>query len=252
MNEQKPKATRRHALRAALVVLTAGGLLLMIVNALYPGARSLPEPHGDDIAARKAAFFEFLVPIVRQHNGRIREERAWLLAIDDSRSLGFLDRRRYAALATRYDVNLQELSPAKTQALLRRRVDVIPEALVLIQAAKESGWGSSRFAQDGNALFGEWCFTRGCGMVPSDRGADSSHEVRSFDSVHEAVGSYMDVINSHSSYADLRIAREQMRASGEPLSALRLAEHLSEYSERGDAYVQEVQSMIIENGLEAG
>jgi Bax protein len=189
---------------------------------------------------------------VRHHNDRIREERAWLLAIDDSRSLGFLDRRRYAALATRYDVNLQELSPTQAQALLRRRVDVIPEALVLIQAAKESGWGSSRFAQDGNALFGEWCFTRGCGMVPSDRDGDSSHEVRSFDSVHEAVGSYMDVINSHSSYAELRIAREQMRASGEPLSALRLAEHLSEYSERGDAYVQEVQSMIIENGLEAG
>jgi Bax protein len=196
-------------------------------------------------------FFEFLVPIVRHHNRRIREERAWLLTIEDSRSLGFLDRRHYRALATRFDVNLQELSPTQAQALLRLRVDVIPEALVLIQAAKESGWGSSRFAQDGNALFGEWCFTRGCGMVPSDRDADSSHEVRSFDSVHEAVGSYMDVINSHSSYTELRIAREQMRASDEPLSALRLAEFLSEYSERGDVYVQELQSMIVENGLDA-
>jgi Bax protein len=252
MNEQKRKNIYRYAPQAALVVLTAGGLLLLVVSALYPRAGSMPDLPNDDVAARKAMFFEFLVPIVRRHNDRIREDRAWLLAIDDSHSLGFLDRRHFRALAKSYDVNLKELSPAEALALLRRRVDVIPEALVLIQAAKESGWGRSRFAQEGNALFGEWCFTRGCGMVPSDRGADSSHEVRNFDSVDEAVGSYMHVINSHSSYTELRIAREQMRASNEPLSAMRLAEYLSEYSERGDAYVQEVQSMIVENGLDTG
>ena len=242
----------RYTVISALVLFTFAAVLLARFHSPHPGEQSLPYLPVDDIAARKAAFFDFLRPIVRHHNGGIRNDRAWLLGLGDTSALGFFERRRYAGLAGRYDVDLSALSPEEAHELLLRRVDVIPVALVLVQAAKESGWGRSRFARNGNALFGEWCFSRGCGMVPTNRAAGRSHEVRSFESIHDAVASYMDNLNSHSSYTELRIARAKMRASGEPLSALVLAEYLSQYSERRDAYVQEVRSMIIQNGLETG
>ncbi|MEQ8205500.1 MAG: glucosaminidase domain-containing protein [Woeseia sp.] len=251
MDKDGVQLKTRYALISALAVFVVGGLLLLRVELPHVGEQSLPDLPVDDIAARKAAFFAFLKPIVRHHNSRIRNDRAWLLALDDTESLSFFERRRYAALAERHGVDLEVLSAAEARQLLQRRVDVIPEALVLVQAAKESGWGRSRFARNGNALFGEWCFSRGCGMVPSNRASGRSHEVRRFESVHDAVASYMDNLNSHSSYLELRIAREAMRANGEKLSALRLAEHLTEYSERREEYVREVKAMILQNDLES-
>lgn len=252
MSRENVTIVPRYAAISAVIVFVVAAILLVRFDFPHPGEQSLPDLPVDDIAARKAAFFEFLRPIVRHHNGRIRNDRAWLQGLEETSALGFFERRRYAALARQYDVDLAALSAAEARELLLRRVDVIPSALVLVQAAKESGWGRSRFARNGNALFGEWCFSRGCGMVPSNRAAGRSHEVRSFESIHDAVASYMDNLNSHSSYTELRMAREKMRANGEPLSALALAAYLSQYSERRDAYVREVRSMIIQNGLETG
>lgn len=203
------------------------------------------------VAARKEAFFEFLKPIVRHHNARLRQEREWLESLDQDSPPSWWQERRFRQLAVRYGVD-SNLSYAEQHQILRRRVDVIPEALVLVQAAKESGWGRSRFALDGNALFGEWCFDRGCGIVPGNRTAGRRHEVRAFPSVHDAVASYMDNLNSHDSYRDLRLAREKMRQRDQKLSSLRLADELSNYSERGEAYIREVKSMILQNGLESG
>ncbi|ANO52604.1 glucosaminidase domain-containing protein [Woeseia oceani] len=250
MNTEQIQIRPRYAFISALAVFIAGGLLLLRVEVPHVGEQSLPALPVDDIAARKAAFFGFLKPIVRHHNSRIRNDRAWLVALGDTSSLSFFERRRYAALAERHGVDLQELPADEARQLLLRRVDVIPEALVLVQAAKESGWGRSRFARNGNALFGEWCFSRGCGMVPSNRASGRNHEVRRFESVHDAVASYMDNLNSHRSYLELRVAREAMRRNGEKLSALRLAEHLTEYSERREEYVREVKAMIRQNDLE--
>ncbi|MDZ7770570.1 MAG: glucosaminidase domain-containing protein [Woeseiaceae bacterium] len=152
--------------------------------------------------------------------------------------------------AEKYFVDIEELDDDEALELLQRRVDTIPEALVLVQAAKESGWGRSRFAREGNALFGEWCYNEGCGIVPGARGEGRTHEVRAFDTVYDAVGSYIRNLNTHRSYLDLRLARQAARESGEAPSAFQLAEHLSRYSERGDVYVREIQSMIRQNDLE--
>jgi len=131
--------------------------------------------------------------------------------------------------------------------LLLARVDVIPPKLALIQAAKESGWGTSRFARSANNLFGEWCFSEGCGVVPASRSEGRRHEVESFDSVQDAIASYVRNLNSHPSYAPLRERRAALRAAGEAPTALALADGLGRYSERGEAYVQEVKSMIRHN-----
>ena len=250
MSETENSHSLRNARLSALALLLGGCLLLWNAEKPHPGAFSLPALPADDIAARKAAFFNFLRPIVRHHNDRIRAERAFLLSLEGRRDLGWLERRRFEQLAERYDVDLEALDYDSAYALLRRRVDIVPTALVMIQAAKESGWCRSRFAREGNALFGEWCFSPGCGIVPGKRAPGRSHEVRAFATVHDSVGSYMNNLNSHRSYRELRLAREQMREEGLEISALQLAEYLSRYSERGRAYVEEVRAMILQNGLE--
>lgn len=132
---------------------------------------------------------------------------------------------------------------------LVRRVDVIPTSLVLAQAANESGWGTSRFAREGNNIFGQWCFDEGCGLVPNKRGEDASHEVRAFASVDAAVRAYFRNLNTHPSYEDLRTLRASMRMQGLPLNSMVLARGLTRYSERGMDYVEELQAMIRVNEL---
>lgn len=117
----------------------------------------------------------------------------------------------------------------------------------MIQAANESAWGQSRFAQQGNNLFGQWCFSEGCGLVPSQRGSDADHEVRTFDSINDSVASYLHNLNTSHAYADLRDIRADLRANNQPFDALMLAEGLSQYSTRGEEYVEEIQMMIRSN-----
>ncbi len=206
------------------------------------------------VAAKKSRFFEFLTPIIRTENERIRRQRgrlrdlaqAWRsgekLAAADADFLGDLARHY------RLDPDALQLEDLMTKLLLR--VDVIPRSLVLVQAAKESAWGSSRFARHANNLFGQHCFEQGCGMVPRQRPQGMTHEVKSFDSVRASVASYMRNLNTHPSYRTFRALRARMRAAGLPLSGVRLAEGLVPYSERGNVYVREVQSMIRQNDLE--
>ena len=119
----------------------------------------------------------------------------------------------------------------------------------LTQAAMESAWGTSRFAREGNNLFGQWCYQPGCGIVPKRRREGQVHEVASFDVVDAAVASYLRNINSHRAYADLRAARADLRAANQPVTGNAMANHLLRYSERGLDYVEEIQSMIRVNKL---
>lgn len=243
---------RRHRERIlAAVTAAVAVLLLVLVLPPPPGIGDLPAFDQQDVEARKQAFFDYLRPIAQYHNERIAEDRAELDELTARDSLGWFGKRKVRALARKYRVELAEdIDYGEVLATLKRRVDVIPESLVLVQAAKESAWGRSRFAREGNALFGEWCFTDGCGMVPDARAADAGHEVRSFDSVRAAMGSYMRNLNTHRSYIDMRIARQLERQNGERPTGIELAGYLGRYSERRDAYVSEVRSMIRQNGLE--
>jgi Bax protein len=129
------------------------------------------------------------------------------------------------------------------------RVDVIPPSLVLAQAASESAWGTSRFAQDGNNFFGQWCFKRGCGFVPASRRPTANHEVKSFASIEDAVHAYFMNLNTYPSYQYLRVIRQQLRNKEQPIDGISLSEGLGSYSERGDAYIKELRTMIYKNDL---
>lgn len=201
-----------------------------------------------DTRQRKQSFFEFLMPAVIAENARIEAQRARLMAlasqIDSGETLNSAEQRALVQLADEYDVDLEENSQKDALQLLKRRVDTIPEAMILVQAANESGWGSSRFATEGLNFFGQWCFRKGCGLVPSGRDEDGRHEVAKFESVNASVRSYLRNINTHPAYFELRQIREQHRRNGERATSTDLTQGLISYSERREEYIEELNAMI--------
>ena len=130
------------------------------------------------------------------------------------------------------------------------KLDVIPPGLVLAQAAYESSYGTSRFAVEGNALFGQWTFG-GDGLVPEQqRKKLGDHRIASFDWPFDSVRGYFLNLSSHPVYKDFRRIRAERKAAGKPLGSLALAEGLKSYSERGQAYVDTLKGIIRSNGLD--
>jgi Bax protein len=196
----------------------------------------LPRDMGalDSSDMRKSVFIKTLLPLLLMENERLLAERARL---EDVLAAGAdaspADRDWLAELAERYDVE-----PARSRELLRR-VDAVPVSLALAQAAMETGWGTSRVAQAGQALFGQMVF----------RSADDDGRVRKFEQLEHAVAAYAVNLNTHRAYADFRRAREQARREARPLDGHALAQHLQRYSERGMDYVRDIRSLMRVNGL---
>lgn len=201
-----------------------------------------------DTAEKKAAFFSFLYPRIVLANTRVLMLRDNLQILETRTELSKAEETWLERQADRLRVDA-ELGSAKMYDLLNRRLDVIPPSLIMAQAANESAWGTSRFARKGNNLFGQWCFTAGCGLVPLSRKEGASHEVASFESPYESIRAYITNLNRHASYQALRNTREQARAKDRFPSGTTLAQGLIGYSERGAAYVEEIQSMIHYNNL---
>lgn len=231
-------------------------LLIVSIWLLSPGSgdrRVVSEPLPDfasieDVNEMKAAFFDYLTPIIEQHNQAILVDReqlqAYLRELESSGRLSDAGWQWIEQLAAEYEFDLNRDEPLRTVRRLLLRVDEIPLELALVQAAKESGWGRSRFAVEANNLFGQWCYEPGCGVVPAQRPAGQTYEVTRFESVADAIGAYMRNLNTHPPYETLRLMRAGMRAGDEPLDGLQLVDGLLHYSQRREAYVDEVASMI--------
>lgn len=204
-------------------------------------------------AERKRHFFAWLRPIVEAENQVILDQRHRLQALLDDlsnhRNIGWLNRHWLLFMAKRYNVDTADRPRAEIIQALLRHVDMVPTSLVLVQAAKESSWGRSRFARHGDNLFGQHCFESGCGIIPKDRAPHRHHEVETFDSVRDAVASYLLNLNSHPRYTGLRAIRAELRQRGKPITGVALADGLAYYSERRDEYINEVKSMIVNNHL---
>lgn len=197
---------------------------------------------------RKSLFFRAMLPVVLAENARIEAQRQQLLMTLDN---GLPEARRrvlISELAEEYGVEGDPLEPATWQAL-QRRVNTVPVALALAQAAKESGWGTSRFAREGNNFFGEWTWNPEIGIEPEDRPAGATHYVRKFESPRESVRSYMRNLNTHEAYERFRVLREQAYRRGETMSPTAMAAGLNRYSERGYDYVRDVRALIESNRL---
>jgi len=235
-------------IRAFIVAVIIGGLLLILMRF---SASSAPDFSAYEAGPpRKEAFFSYFVPLIEQANTELLEVRSELMDLRDNRdNLSFFERMSVTNLAEQYEVEEFDLADGDDWDVLIRRIDVVPPSLALAQAANESAWGTSRFALEGNNYYGHWCFVPGCGMVPSARPDGATHEVADFDSPEQSVERYIHNLNHHPAYRDLRIRREQLRESDNPITGLALAPELERYSERGDEYIAELQSMIRFNEL---
>ncbi len=213
---------------------------------------SVPRIYGQTLAEpvglRKTAFLRRLLPVVVASNELIRAERAHMIGLLERRADGVTltdtNEAWLRRLAKRYDADWQD------NPTLRYRVDAVPPSLALAQAALETGWGQSRFAQHGNALFGEWTFGDRRGIVPAGRGAGETHKIRSFDTLMQSVMSYMDNLNSNQAYRELRAERARLRALGQRANGLDLAQHLEHYAGDG-AYIPKLRRIIRANAFTA-
>ncbi|MGV0035952.1 MAG: glucosaminidase domain-containing protein [Candidatus Azotimanducaceae bacterium WSBS_2022_MAG_OTU7] len=206
-----------------------------------------------NIRTKKQEFFTYMLPKVRRANDRILSNRRLLLMIrDDLRTGDTLDEddiQFVGALKAHYRIQQQtDLRTIIDDLLIR--VDVVPESLVLAQAANESGWGTSRFTRQANNLFGVWCFSEGCGLTPKNRDEGLHHQVTKYNSVQDSIKAYMHTLNTHAAYIQLRDIRAAKRSEEQHFIGLALAEGLLRYSSRGVDYVREIQQLIRVNDLQ--
>ncbi|NWF37569.1 flagellar biosynthesis protein FlgJ [Mariprofundus sp. NF] len=200
----------------------------------------------NSVTEKKRFFFAFMKPFVIEENARVVKLRSRLIEMQ-SATLSQDDRQWLAEVAKQYKVEMKGKPDQQFWDKMMARVDIVPLEMALVQAANESAWGESRFAKEGKNFFGQWCYSKGCGMVPTQRNAGSTHEVRSFDSPGLSVRAYIQNINRTRAYREFRQIRLQLRKQKQPLDAEKLAMGLKSYSERGMAYVKTIQSMIRSN-----
>ncbi len=189
-----------------------------------------------EVQMRKSVFLKAVLPLILQVNEEITQERRLLWRLHQKIAIGTALRAAelqwLESMADRYGVEDANVD------ILLRKVDVIPPSLALAQAAEESGWGTSRYARESNALFGEGAF-----------GDGRSPPVRAFDNLLDAVRGYARNLNSHNAYRDFRIARSTMRQRGKPLDGHTLAGFILRYSERGESYIKSLRVIISANDL---
>ena len=200
-----------------------------------------------NVDLKKETFFAFLNSYVEAENQRILERREKVLTFAsvfaDGGTLSATEQVTFDELVVQYRLQDSELSPIDLVDELLVRVDIIPVSLALAQAA------TSRFAREGNNIFGQWCFDEGCGLVPGQRADDASHEVKAFASVEGSIRAYFRNLNTNPNYAYLRELRAQMRMKDKPLDSRALAQGLLRYSERGHVYISELHDIIRINDL---
>jgi Bax protein len=203
-----------------------------------------------DVKEKKRRFFAFIKPAVLAENEKILASRTEVERLISQLTLEepFSEQEHdlVASLVKKYKVS-KKFSLLRQLYELQLKIDIIPPALVLVQAANESAWGTSRFARIGLNFFGVWCFKEGCGMVPGSRNTGAMHEVAAYSSVNMGVSRYLHNINTNGAYQVFRTIRGQLREQNQPLAPEILATGLMRYSERGTDYVLELTEMIRHN-----
>ena len=191
---------------------------------------------------RKEFFIQIILPLILQENDNIRIDRKRLFSIINKSNNSDLEKKWLDTKYKQYGVSSKDLS------ILKIRMDEIPVSLAIAQAAKETGWGTSRFAQEGNALFGQWTWS-GEGLKPKDADKNEGHKVMKFNVLQASVRAYQRNLNTHSSYKNLRKARAELRDRGQALDSLILVNYLNEYAETGQKYVDVLTQIIKQNNL---
>ena len=191
---------------------------------------------------RKELFIKIVLPLIIKENNKIRIDRKRLFTILSKNSNSEIEKKWLEKKYKQYGVRQNDLSSLKI------RMDEIPVSLAIAQAAKETGWGTSRFALKGNALFGQWTWS-GEGLKPKNAEEGKEHKVMKFHSLQLSVRAYLRNLNTHSSYKNLRKARTELRNKDKLLDSLILSKYLDKYAETGNQYIEVLQKIIEQNNL---
>lgn len=191
---------------------------------------------------RKELFIQIILPLIIKENNFIKLDRIKLFGVLNKNKNTTAEKNWLEKKFKQYGVVNKDLSTLKI------RMDEIPVSMAIAQAAKETGWGTSRFAQEGNALFGQWTWS-GDGIKPAGAEDDSTHKVMKFKVLQASVKAYQRNLNTHSSYRQFRSARADFRDRKKPLDSIALTEHLDKYAETGKEYVRILQQIIRQNEL---
>ena len=191
---------------------------------------------------RKELFIQIILPLIIEENKNIKLDRKKLFKVLNKNKNSKEQKNWLEKKFKQYGVNNRDLFTLKV------RMDEIPVSLAIAQAAKETGWGTSRFALEGNALFGQWTWS-GEGIKPAGAEDDSTHKVMKFKVLQASVKAYHRNLNTHSSYKGFRSTRAQLRDEEKPLDSIILSEYLDKYAETGKEYVRILQQIIRQNRL---
>ena len=221
-----------------------GKAVVAFEEGMVPSHNLVKIPDGIEtltVPERKQAFIKLLLPLIIQANDVILQRRERLIAAIESG-----DDEAIEQLANLYGLRAFEGASEALHAQLLNRIAPVPHSLALAQAAVESGWGQSRFAKEGNALFGQWAWSADEGIKPLDA-SNSRAVIRSFATIYDSVFAYIHNLNTHYAYQDFRDVRAEDIAQGKRISGLKLARYLTAYAELGEKYVYTLQSMILQN-----
>ena len=191
---------------------------------------------------RKEFFIQIVLPLILKENNNIKLDRKRLFSIINKSKNTDLEKKWIEKKYKQYGIGSKDLS------VLKIRMDEVPASLAIAQAAKETGWGTSRFAQEGNALFGQWTWS-GEGLKPKEADKNEGHKVMKFNVLQASVRAYQRNLNTHSSYKGFREERAKLRDEGKPLDSLILSKYLDQYAETGTEYVDVLQKIIKQNNL---
>ncbi|MDC3090869.1 glucosaminidase domain-containing protein [Rickettsiales bacterium] len=220
------------------------------LNNTYDGLivfSSLPEDFMsvEPASTRKELFVKTILPIIFLENEKVLAERnkilEWWTDTD-----GELIMRDYWPDWLK-DISEKYLYEGENIGDLLMSVDIVPISLAVSQAAIESGWGTSRYAREGNAVFGQYTYKEDLGILPKDRPDEGKFLIRKFQTISDSTASYIKNLNTHNAYKDFRENRKKIRMNGEKISGISLVKYLINYSERKEDYISDVEKMIKDN-----
>jgi Bax protein len=191
---------------------------------------------------KKETFIKIVLPLIVAENERIIADREKLLILSEKKFTTDLEKQWLRQKLLEYKVKKGDLKE------LLIRIDIIPTSIALAQAAKESGWGTSRFALEGNAIFGQWTWS-GQGIAPLDRASNKNHKILKFPILRASVKAYQNNLNTHKSYNNFRNKRLKLREKNKIVSGLELTDTLKNYAQTGSEYTKILNQIIKQNRL---
>ena len=195
-----------------------------------------------DTKKKRELFIKIVLPLILSENEKIQDDREKLFKIL-SKNFNTVGERVW--LKRRFkEYKIEDRDLAK----LKMRMDIIPVSIALAQAANESGWGTSRFALEGNALFGQWTWSKK-GISPKNKDPDQSHKILQFQILKASVRAYKNNLNTHNAYQEFREVRAKLRQSGTKITGLALVPYIKNYAAIGEKYVVIIENIIVNNSL---